>query len=50
MTNIMSNETYLYTTVRELHHLIQKHFNNTDRFIFTTHLPDDTPINEMSRN
>lgn len=40
----MSNETYLYETVRELHNLIQKHFNNTNRFVFTTHLPDDKHI------
>lgn len=46
----MSNQMYLYTTVYELHDLIQKHFTNTDRFVFTAHLPDDTPVNEMSRN
>lgn len=40
----MSNETYFYTTVHELHDLIQKHFNNTDQFVFTTHLPDDKHI------
>lgn len=43
----MSNQTYIYTTVHELHDLIQKHFNNTDRFVFTTHLPDDTPVKNM---
>ena len=30
---------YLYTTVYELHDLIQKHFTNTDRFALAIHLP-----------
>ena len=40
----MSDQTYLYTTVHELHDLIQKYFTNTDRFVFTTHLPDEKHI------